>query len=228
MTRLVSKIVTAARDRHAAFDHKHFPDAMLYRFLADYAQEAQGKIVAIDPTYGVIEITLGYSLPLTDFEAGLYVGPGRLVNEVVALDKKTPVPNIIPIDLISRDQRFHRNGPRSAAWQEGEVVYLRGPESRFSDIGSIQIQVIEAFGDADVLAMQQPGAFMPLPDASALMVTEALAHFMARRGTVMKDVPPIDVSEFARARADAEQRFYDSVADRQIGRAFFTADVMDY
>lgn len=223
MTRLVSRVISASRDRHAAFDPKRFPNGMLYRFLADYCQEAQGRIMSIDPTYN-IEITLGYTLPLVDFDAGMALGPGRIVTEVTLLDKVTPVPNIMPVKLISREQRFARNGPSVAAWQEADVLYLRGPERAYKDIGQVQVQVVEALSDADVDALQLPNAVIPLPDASSLMVTEALANFMARRGHIDPKLPPIDASSFAAALGNAEEKFYRSVADRQIGRAFFTAD----
>lgn len=223
MTRLVSRVISAARDRHAAFDPKRFPNGMLYRFLADYCQEAQGRIMSIDPTYN-IEITLGYAMPLVDFDAGMALGPGRIVTEVTLIDKVTPVPNIMPVKLISREQRFARNGPPVAAWQEADVLYLRGPERAYDKIGQVQVQVVEAMSDADVDALQRPGAVVPLPDASSLMVTEALANFMARRGHIDPKLPPIDPASFASALGNAEEKFYRSVADRQVGRAFFTAD----
>lgn len=224
MTRLVSGVISTARDRHAAFDPKRFPNGMLYRFLADYCQEAQGKIMSIDPTYN-IEITLGFTLPLTDFDAGLALGPGRIVTEVTALDARTvPGPRVSPVALISRDQRFARNGPPVAAWQESEVLYLRGPEIQWRDIVQVQVQVVESFSDADVTALQTRNAVLPLPNAAALMVIEALAHFMARRGHIDPKLPPIVLGDFVQAKVGAEESFYRSVADRQVGRAFFTAD----
>lgn len=226
MTRLVSGVITAARDRHAAFDRQRMPDGMLYRFFADYCQEAQGRILNIDPTYS-IEETLGYAMPLSDFDAGLALGAGRIVTEVTALDTRVDPPNIMPIDLISRDQRFHRNGPVAAAWQDSDVLYLRGPESMWTDIGSIEVQVLESFSDADVAALQVKDAVMPLPNAAALMVTEALAFFMARRLDGNATIP-INVGSFERTLERTEAQFYKSVADRQVGRSFFTADVMNY
>lgn len=198
---------------------------MLYRFLADYCQEAQGRIMDIDPTYN-IEITLGFTLPLSDFAAGMAVGAGRIVTEVSALDRRTvPGPNVFQVELISRDQRFARNGPPIAAWQERDVLYLRGPATQWKNIGTVQVQVVESLTDADVTALQARNAVVPLPDAASLMVTEAVALFMARRGHIDPKIPPIDVGGFVAALTGAEDKFYKSVANRQVGRSFFTADV---
>ncbi len=227
MARLVSGVVNAARDRHAAFDRVRTPDGVLYRFLADYCQEVQGKIMAIDPTYAGVEVTLSFALPLADFDAGMALGPGRIVTDIVAVEPLSAGVDrdTIPIQLISRDQRFARNGPIAAAWQEGENLYLRGPYTRWRDMGSIEVQVVQSFTDADVTALQAKTAVLPLPDAGAKMATEAMAYLMARRGHNDPQLPPIDVGLFRDELSRSEEAFYDAIRQRDVGRVFFTADV---
>lgn len=229
MSRLVSTLIDAARDQHAAFDRQRTPNGPLYRFLANYCQEVQGKIMAIDPTYGSIEQTIVFSLPLDDFDSGLAIGPGRLVSDIVAVTPESldaaPTTRSMPVPLLDRQQRFARNGPRLAAWLEGETLYLRAPSTLWTDFGTIEVQVVQNFIDADVTALQAGNAVLPLPDASAGMVVAALALFMARRGHADAIVPPIDVSLFAASAAQSAEAFYDSVRQRHVGRTFFTADV---
>lgn len=226
MSRLVSGVITAARDYHPAFDRQRNPDGGLYRFLANYCQEAQGKIMAIDPTYGGVEQTIVYSLPLLDFDAGMALGPGRIVNDVVVVNKDTEPKRIThPIPLISREQRYARNVPYPAAWQEGENLYISAPEEKWLPYGSIEVQVVQNFTDDDVTALQNRAAIVPLPDAAASMVTDALALFMARRGHVDPQLPPIDVADFIERADRSERAFYDSVRQRDVGRMFITQDV---
>jgi hypothetical protein len=229
MARLVSKIVESARDRHPAFDRQRMPNGVVYRFLADYCQEVQGKIMAIDPTYGGVEQTIVFALPLGDFDAGLELGPGRVVNDIVAVTPDTVTPTqMIPVPLLDRQQRFARNGPTRAAWQEGEVLYLRAPDTLWSSFGSIEVQVVANFTDDDVESLQLPNAVLPLPDAAARMVADALALYMARRGASDPTLPAIDPRIFAAAATESEGAFYDGIRQRHVGRTFLTADVASH
>lgn len=227
MSRLVSGVITAARDRHKAFDRQRTPNGLLYRFLADYCQELAGKVMAIDPTYGGIEETIVFQLPLADFDAGLALGPGRIVTDIVAVEPVgTSGRQMIPVPLIDRGQRFAWNGPAIAAWQEGLNLYLRAPADRWKLYGSIEVQVVQNFTDADVASLQSPAAILPLPDAASKSVTDALAYFMARRGHNDANLPPIDVDRFERDAEKSERAFLDAVRQRNVGRTYFTADVM--
>jgi hypothetical protein len=227
MSRLVSGVITSARDRHKAFDRQRTPNGLLYRYLADYCDEVRGKVMQLDPSYGGLEETIVYQMPLADFDAGLALGPGRVVNDVVAIE---PLGNagrqMIPVSLISRGQRFASNGPAMAAWQEGTVLFLRAPAERWTSYGSIEVQVVSQFTDADVVALQNPAAILPLPDAASKMVADALAYFMARRGHNDPNLPPIDVDRFERDLEKSEQAFLQSVVHRNVGKTYFTADVM--
>lgn len=227
MSRLVSGVITSARDRHKAFDPQRTPNGLLYRFLADYCQEVAGRVLAIDPSYGGMEETIVFSLPLDDFDAGLNLGPGRIVNDIVAVEPVgTAGRQMIPVAHIHRSQRFAANGPSMAAWQEGTILYLRAPAERWQSYGSIEVQVVQHFTDADVASLQSPAAILPVPDAAAKMVADALAYFMARRGHNDANLPPIDVSAFRADLERSEEHFYRAVAQRNVGRTYFTADVM--
>lgn len=229
MARLVSGVIQSARDYHPAFDEQRNPKGGLYRYLANFCQEVQGKIMAIDPTYGGIEQTIVFSLPLLDFENGMALGPGRVVNDVILVNKDTePKRKTTPITLIDRSQRFTVNMPYAVAWQEGENLYLRGPEENYTNYGSVEVQVVQNFTDDDILALQNRAAVLPLPDAAASMVTDALALFMARRGHNDPNIPPIDLPDFIRRYQDSAAAFYDAVAQRLVGRTYITSDVMGW
>lgn len=226
MARLVSGVIEAARDRHAAFDPQRTPPGPLYRFLGDFCQEVQGRIAEIDPTYGGIEQTIVFSLPLEDFDAGMALGPGRLVTDVVAVNPDTePKRRTVPVRLIDREQRFAVNGPIAASWQEGENLYLRAPAEMWVAYGSVEVQVVQNITDDDLRGLMSPVALLPLPDAAARMTADALALFMARRGCTDPNVPALDVAGFERDAAKSEDAFFDAVRQRNVGRQFFTADV---
>ncbi len=227
MSRLVSGVITSARDRHKAFDRQRTPNGLLYRFLADYCQEVAGKVMQIDPTYGGIEETIVYSLPLDDFDAGMALGPGRIVTDIVVIEPVgTNGRQMVKVPLIHREQRFAPNRPARAAWQEGLNLYLSAPDTRWDSYGSVEVQVVQNFTDANVAELQSPAAILPLPDAAAKMVADALAYFMARRGHSDPQLPPLDVDRFERDLEKSEAAFYNAVIQRNVGRTFFTADVM--
>ncbi len=229
MARLVSGVIQTARDYHPAFDEQRNPKGGLYRYLANYCQEVQGKIMAIDPTYGGVEQTMVFSLPLLDFENGMALGPGRLASDVVLVNKDTePKRKTTPITLIPREHRFTANAPYAAAWQEGENLYLRAPEENYTNYGSVEVQVVQNFTDDDVASLQNRAAIVPLPDAAASMVTDALALFMARRGHTDPNLPPINLADFIARAAASESAFYDAVTQRLTGRVYVTQDVMGW
>lgn len=225
MTRLVSRIITSVRDAHVAFDERTVPSGPLYRRLADVCGEVQARIAALDSTVQGIEQTLVFDLPLGDFDAGLALGAGRIVTDVSALDPDT-VPEAqrrrYPIEVISRDQRFAGNGPSMAAWEEGGILYLRGPASAWQRLGAIEVQTILSFGDTEADALQLPSAVLPLPDAAASLVIAELALFAATR------VKGMSTTAFEREVARRSETFYDTITSRIAGRRVFTADVMGY
>jgi hypothetical protein len=230
MARLASRVVNAARDRHPAFDRQRSPDGPVYRFLADYCQEAQGKIMQIDPSYGDIEQTIVFELPLLDFDAGMALGAVRVITDIVLVNKATEPKRITtPITLIPREQRFSKNPPTAAAWQEGGNLYLRAPAETYTNYGSVEVQVIQHMTDEDVDALLlTPNATLPLPDAASGMVVAALALYMARRGCSDPNVPAIDVAGFERDAAASASAFYEAVAQRNVSRTFVTLDVANY
>lgn len=221
MSRLVTGVIDEARDRSTAFDPKSQPPGPVYRFLAAYCQELQGKILTIDPAYSGFETTLTYQLPLADHDAGLALGPNRLVSEIIYADPSSVAePGTLPITLISRDQRHAPNVPHRFAWQEGDILYLRGPASRWTGlVGTIQVRVTQPFADATITALQAPLAVLPLPDTCALAAVEAVAAFMGRRAD-----PPMDLSGVA---ATAEANALASIMSRMAGTVVFTQDVWE-
>jgi hypothetical protein len=226
MTRLVSGVITAARDEHPRFDERTAPPGPVYRRLATYCQELSTKLAALDPTIAGVEVTLTFDLPLADFDAGMALGAHRVVTEVSIVDSPDRNPqHSYPIDLISRDQRFAPNGPVAAAWQEGNILYLRGPDTRWRDYngGTVQVQVIEAMGDDAAAALQSPTAVLPLPDDAAPAVIANLALFMAIRAAA--EGATIDVASYERRAREAEGIFLEGVLDRPGARTFFTQDV---
>jgi hypothetical protein len=181
----------------------------------------------LDPSYGGIEETIVYTVPLADFDGGMALGPGRIVNDIVAVHTTDGTParrEFTKIPLIDRTQRFAPNGPARAAWIEGTTLYLRAPDTRWTDFETIEVQVVQNFTDADVTSLQSPAAILPLPDAASKMVADALAYFMARRGHNDPNLPPLDVARFKDDLRESEEAFYRAVMQRHAGKTFFTAD----
>jgi hypothetical protein len=226
MPRSVSGVMDAARDRHPAFDHQLMPPGPLARFIADYTLQMQGRLRAIDSTLSGFEVTLTFELPLADFDAGLALGAHRLVQEVTLVDPVGRVPRrTTPVTLIPRDLRFAPNVPTAAAWQEGNILYLRGPSSLWSphyDQGTVEVQVIEGWGDVEGAALLAPGATLPLPDDAVPAVIEAAAAFMARRAPAALG---INVREFAEQQQLAEARAIEATVQRVNGRSYVIQDV---
>lgn len=224
MARLVSSIINAARDRHVAFDKQRMPSGPLYRFLAQYVAKLSGKALLIDPEAGGVNVEQTVDLNVFDFDAGVVLDAGALVIEVVLNDPATSVPQrSYPIDLIDPALRFAPNGPRAAAWQIGNVLYLRGRYEDWSNYGSVTIRTTAALPDEGM--NEARAAVLALPDDAELACVEAVALFMAKRGHNDPKLPPIDLGAFAATAADAETAYLDLVRRRITGRSFFTADV---
>lgn len=220
MARVVSGLVQSARDSHPTFDEARQPTGPAYRELANIIQELQDGTIGLLPEYTELETTVAFALPVVlpaDFENGFTVAPCRLVTDVVVVSGSIE----FPVALINADGRFGRNSPKRAAWQEGDTVFLRGPEDAWAAYSSVEITSLPVFSDADLAALQRPGATMPLPDAAAPAVIARLAAFFATRSDTL------DAGRVARlqARADAAvAAYYRQVMDRLAGTAFYTQD----
>ncbi len=223
MSRLVSGVVTAARDRHRSFDQERQPPGPIYRYLADYCQELQNKVLGFLPDYLQVETTTTVALPLADFSAGITLAPARLLTEVVAVDPASAVEQLeYEVTIIAEEARFAINQPALHCWQTGDTIFLRGPADRWSSFGSIELSSAPAFGDVDIAALQLPAAVLPLPDAAAGAVSAKLAAFMADRSEGLDEQI---VGRF-NARADeAEAAFMSHVLDRLQGTTFTVLDV---
>lgn len=218
MTLVAGVVLDKARDRHASFDRKAFPDRMLRRYLSDYVRQLHGKVNAIDPE--ALRINYDVALPLVDHEAGIPLpANARLVDEVVAADKSDPT-KLTPIDLIPAKSRNDRNAPFAAAWQIGSTLYLRSPASAWSAIGTIGIAYVPLPTE-----LADANAVLALPDAAELACVEAVAKFMAGRGSLNTAAPPIDIAKFEREAARAEESYLDDAANRGAGQVFLTRDV---
>jgi hypothetical protein len=221
MARLISRIIEAARDRHPSFTPTAHPPGVLMRRLANWIDAIQGRLAQLDPGLSGIELTLSYALPLANFDDGLSLGGNRAVTEVTLVDPPTVQhPGSRHIQLISRDQRFFWNHPTLAAWQEGNILYLRGPATSWANVtGTIQVQVIAPFGDVEADLLLAPTAVLPLPDAFASAASAALAHLMAMRST------PV-LTGLDQELAQAESRAFDDYLSKVVaGRSFVTGDV---
>lgn len=224
MPRLVSSVINAARDRHVAFDKQRNPSGPLYRFLGQYMQVLSGKMLLIDPESTGLLAEMTVDLSAYDFDAGVALDTGTLVVEVVLNDPATSIPQrSYPIELIDPAQRFAPNGPRAAAWQIGNVLYLRGRAEDYQNYGSITLRVTPAV--LDQLVWETAGTALMLPDDAELACVEAVALFMAKRGHNDPKLPPIDLGAFKATAAEAETDFLNLVRRRVTGRSFFTADV---
>lgn len=224
MPRLVSGIINAARDRHVAFDKQRMPSGPLYRFLAQYTAKLSGMVALIDPDAAGLTAEETVDLDVFDFDAGMVLDPNRFVTEVVLNDPATSVPQrSYPIDLIDAALRFAPNGPRAAAWQMGNVLYLRGRFEDWRNYGSITVRYVG--GLAAEGANEARAAEMALPDEAELPCIENLALFMAKRGHSDPKLPAIDLGAFKAEALEAETAYLDLVRRRVTGRVFFTQDV---
>lgn len=223
MPRLVASIINAARDRHVSFDPQRHPSGPLFRFLAQYTAKLSGKVALIDPEAGGLAAEVSVNLDVFPFVAGVVLAANRFVTEVVLVDKASAVPQqSYPIDLIDAAQRFAPNGPRAAAWQMGNNLFLRGRYEDWINYGSVTIRYVG--GLAAEGANEAKAANMTLPDESELACVENTALFMAKRGHNDPKLPPIDLGAFKATADEAESDYLDVVRRRVTGRVFFTQD----
>lgn len=213
------EVIDEARDRHAAFDRKMVPDRMARRFLSNYARQLQARVLAINPD--ALRVDQVTNLPLGNFDAGIALPANvQYVAEIVAKEPATYAnPRTIPVTLIPAGQRNAPNGPLAAAWQVGNVIYLRSPASLWQYMGSIAIAYVPLLVDLATL-----DDAVGLPDAAKLACVENVAEFMARRGTLDSAAPPITLQEFNEEASSAEGAYLASVANQLTGQVWFTQD----
>lgn len=221
MATLAGTVIDKARDRHAAFDRKRVPDRMARRFLSDYVRQLHGKIAAIDPE--ALRVDLEQALPLVDHDAGIALPANRYVASVVAWDPATANPRqSYPVVLINAEQADARNSPWRAAWTVGSTLFLRGPASAWTNLDSVAIAYIPI--PVELTTLDGATGTLPLPDTAELACVEQLAFFMARRGAMEPNAPPIDVRMFADVAQATEAAFLVDIANRLTGQVFFTRD----
>jgi hypothetical protein len=174
MTLLAGDIITAARDRHSAFDKQQTPDASALRALSAYVRELHGKVAMIDAALLREEVVVPF--PLADFDAGIELPSNRQVVELVGATAQYP--NGVPIEIIPVLTRHDRNAPAAAAWQVGSRLHLRGAASDWRTLTEVAVAVIPIPVALVTLADE-----IALPDTAQSALEARLALFMAMRGT---------------------------------------------
>jgi hypothetical protein len=218
MALLVGDVIDSARDRHVAFDRERCPQGMAIRMLSEYAIELHGKVMEIDED--VLRVEFSTNLPLAVFANGIALPANRTVVSVAALATGANA-RTFPVDLIPAEQRFDYNTPAAAAWQIGDVLYLRGDAQQWLNVASIAIATVPIPAP---LTRSTDALF--LPDTAKRALAENVALAFALRGHSDEALPAIDTAAFAARAARAEESYLDEVRNRLTGRSFHTRDVM--
>lgn len=191
---------------------------MVRRFLSSYARELAGKIEAIDETALLVDVQ--QALPLADFSAGITLPANRYVAGVTATPVGETEGRTIPVELIPWGQRNSYNTKVASAWIVNTKLYLNGLATWWNNVASLAISyapiMAELVTDDDAIL---------LPDTADLVLTEAVALFMARRGHNDPRLPAIDVGMFAAVAGSAETAFLDDIRNRVAGEHFRVVDV---
>lgn len=219
MTLLAGDMIEAARDRHMAFVRELAPQGVCLRFLSQYHRELLGKIAEIDED--VLRVDTVVAMPLAAFAAGITLPANRTI---VAVSGSTngATPTDFEITLVPVALRNNTSTPGAAAWQAGNVLYLRGNAANWANVASIAVATVPV--PASVLAST---TLLAVPDTAERAVVENLAFMLAKRGHNQGDkLPPIDIGAFAASAADAETAYLKEVRNRLGGRAYHTRDVM--
>ena len=217
MALLAGDVIDAARDRHVAFDRERCPNGLCLRLLSGYAVELHGKITRLDED--VLRTEFSTPLPLANFAAGIALPANRTIVAVAG----QPVGSTDQFDilLVPASNKSDVNTPLAAAYQIGDVLYLRGNAQLWNAVASVAIATVPV-----------PSPFLKssdavwLPDTSKRALAENLALALAKRGHNDPTLPAIDLAAFAASAADAEKAYLDDVQNRLTGRAFYTRDVM--
>lgn len=214
------EVIDAARDRHPAFDRNRNPDKLVLRFLSSYATELHGKVVKLNETALLTELSV--ALPLADHEAGIPLPPHRYVAEIVARlnSSTTDDPQVMPVALIPWAHRFDRNRPIWAGWVVKGTLYLRSPASRWQTMNEIAVSLVPT-----PILSQTLDDPVALPDEAGRALIEHTAAFMARRGHSNPALPAIDLSACVLAATSAEEAYLADVANGVTSVNFQTRDV---
>lgn len=218
MALLVGDVIDSARDDHVAFDRERCPQGMCIRILSEYAIELHGKIMEIDED--VLRTEFSTNLPLAVFAAGIPLPANRTVVSIAALATGVNARSF-PVELVPAEQRFDSNTPAAAAWQIGDVIYLRGDAQQWLNVASIAIATVPI-----PVPLTKSADALFLPDTTKRALARNLALALALRGHSDASLPAIDAAAFASRAADAEKSYLDEVRNRLTGRAFHTRDVM--
>lgn len=220
MALLAGDVIESARDRHRAFAREFAPQGMCLRFLSQYVRELLGKIMAIDAD--VLRVDTPVAMPLAVFGNGIALPANRTIVAITAQETGAN-PRTIDVTLVPVALRNDIKTPLSAAWESNGVLYLRGGAADWQNIASLAIATIPV-----PAAIAASTAALPVPDMAERACVEGLALALARRGPPKDGLPPIELSSFAAAAADAEGNYLNEVSNRLASRTHFTRDVMHY
>ncbi len=220
MPTTAATVIDAARDKHSAFDKEHHPNKGALRHLSQFVKRAHGQLTQMDPSLVTVNVTT--TLPLVDHGAGIALPTGtRMVEEIIATYSATNAQPRDPyrVRLIDFVQRFAPNAPRGAAWQQGQVLYLRSPASIWQSFASVTVTLATMPTD-----LAELGDTLALPDTAQEWCIEEVAYYFAKR-EVQENDTKISLDAFRICRDEARDGFLADIANSQQGRMMFTEDV---
>lgn len=201
-----AQAIGRARDYHAAFNKQRNPDAVLLRFLSDYAAELYGRLIAIDES--AVSTELVQPLPLADFEQGITIPANRYVGDVsaVTLDGFP-----LPVDLIPFSHRFDRQrGAGLYGWVLGSVLYLRGTAAEWQNYATVRVRYVPV-----PVPLVKLADAIALPDTALGACVLACVRMMSGRGHNDESLPAIPLALFMEEASGAEKAFLDDIANRK-------------
>lgn len=213
-------IVTAARDRHPAFDVRRTPSALLVRYLSGYQKLLQGK--ALQRNRRALLASQTTSLPLADFAAGITL-PANVYVEGGVVTNATDATQQLPLLIVDASIRLRVPVGMLAAWLDGLTkLKLTGTANGWLSWGSVTVDYVPACAPLTKLSDT-----IVLPDDTEQVFVEQAAAFMYARSHKDPNLPAISLAEITLSRKMADRTeadWLDSLGARRVGQAFQIQD----
>lgn len=213
-------IITAARDRHPAFDVRRTPSALLVRHLSAYQRVLQAKALQRNRRTLLSSVTV--PVPLDTFPT-ITLPPNAYVSGGV-VKMASDATQELPFYIIDASARFGRV-PFPSGWlggQQNTVLTVAGTPNDWTQFGAVVVELVPACVDLVKLSDT-----LVLPDESLSVFIERAALFMYNRGHKDSNVPPItraDTGLALQTAMQAEGDWLDSLGAQRAGQAFQIQD----
>jgi hypothetical protein len=210
------RIITAARDRHPAFDEQAHPDQVCLRWLSTFQQTLAQRIQLLDDQ--ALVTTLVATFPLPNFLLGITLPPHQYVGLAQAILKQDPS-TVEPVTMVPWDHRFDRTYPFPAATLTGSGgLLLLGKEQDWVQYSAVAVRYAPTL--TPLVSLNDT---FDLPDSAEAVLVAGLAGFLAGRAAAFGE--KVDMRFFAAEASQASQALMDQVAMRRRAESDYVREV---